>query len=416
MTSDLNLTWTRRLNAVLMTTLWLGVGLLGAAALTQGWSGDFNHFWGGARTLLDGGDPYVALYRYPEVVQYLNEQYHPLPWAGLLFVPLALLPFRDALHIWTALNLAALILSLYAVFRLGRGILAQWQLALIGLAIVWVSARCIYSQQITILVTTALLFGLLSAQRGHWLISGIWFSAILFKPWIGLGAVLAMLWIVVARRRWRFLVGLLVAMTAIVVVTSVVWPQWWVSYLQVDFSQAYGVKVNGQFVIYWPVATLLDYATYVWNWSLNPARMVLLYSALGLAVLGLGLVMLYQWQRRHYADLMLVSIGTLLALMVVPYTRYYDYCILSLYFAGLFIGARQSHLSGKAVRAAAVIVAFAVMINVNPEPWAYQLLFGLYAASWLIMGRVPVLRSAKMVPSQGNSSPEGDVEGRTLAG
>ncbi len=195
--------------------------MLGALALVRSWSGDFNHYWGGARTLLDGGDPYFALYRYPEAVQYLNEQYHPLPWVGLFFVPFALLPFQIALHLWTALNIIVLVLGLRAVFQLGRGTLAQWQLALIGLAIVWLSARCIYSQQTTLIITTALLYGLLSVQRGQWFKGGIWFSAILFKPWIAAGAVLALLLIVLARRRWRFLAGLTLAALSIVIATSI---------------------------------------------------------------------------------------------------------------------------------------------------------------------------------------------------
>lgn len=394
-TSYPRLAWTRRLNVVLTAALWMSVVLLGMVALTRGWSGDFNHYWGGARTLLDGGDPYFALYRYPEAVQYLNEQYHPLPWVGLFFVPLALLPFQIALHIWTALNIIVLALGLRAVFRLGRGLLAQWQLALTGLAIVWLSARCIYSQQTSLLITTALLYGLLSVQRGHWFTGGLWFSAMLFKPWIAAGAVLALLLMVVARRRWPFLAGLILAAISIVVATSLVWPHWWVSYFQVDFSQAYGVKVNGQFVLYWPVATLFDYARYIWGWSLDPVRTVFLWAALGVAVLSLGVMTWYRWHRRHIDDLVLVGIGTLLALVVMPYTRYYDYCILSLYFVGLFVGAQRSHVSAHVVRVAAVIAASALVVNVNPEPWAYQLLFGLYAASWLVVGWRPVLRTAR---------------------
>lgn len=385
------LTWTRRLNVALTATLWVSVVLLGIVALMRGWSGDFNHYWGGARTLLDGGDPYFALYRYPEAVQYLNEQYHPLPWVGLFFVPFALLPFQVALRIWTALNVIVLALGLRAVFLLGRGILAQWQLALIGLAIVWLSARCIYSQQTTVIITTALLYGLLSVQRGNWLKGGVWFSTILFKPWITAGVVLALLLMVVARRRWQFLAGLVLAAISIVVATSILWPHWWVSYFQVDFSQAYGVKVNGQFVLYWPVATLFDYAKYVWGWALDPVHTVFLWAALGTAVLSLGVMTWYRWHRQHVDDLVLVGIGTLLALVVIPYTRYYDYCILSLYFVGLFIGAQRSHFSRAVVRVAAVIIAIALVINVNPEPWTYQLLFGLYAASWLAVGWRPVL-------------------------
>ena len=80
------------------------------------------------------------------------------------------------------------------------------------------------------------------------------------------------------------------------------------SYFQVDFSQAYGVKVNGQFVLYWPVATLFDYATYVWGWSLDPARTVFLWIVLGTAVLSLGVMTWYRWYRQHIDDLMLVGV------------------------------------------------------------------------------------------------------------
>jgi hypothetical protein len=223
-------------------------------------------------------------------------------------------------------------------------------------------------------------------QRGNWLAGGVWFSAILFKPWIGSGALLAMLLIVVAQRQWRFVAGLVLASLAIIITTSVLWPNWWVSYFQVDFSQAYGVKVNGEFVLYWPVATLFDYARYVWGWTLDVPRTVFLWAVLGAAVISLGVMTWYRWRRQQIADLVLVGIGTLLALVVMPYTRYYDYCILSLYFAGVFIGAQQSRISPRALRWAAVIMALALIVNVNPEPWAYQLLFGLYAATWLIVG------------------------------
>ena len=85
----------------------------------------------------------------------------------------------------------------------------------------------------------------------------------LFKPWVALGVVLAVLLIVVVQRKWRFVSGLLLGGFGILALTTAIWPQSFTHLSQVDFAFAYGVKVNGNYIVYWPVATVPDFMKYV---------------------------------------------------------------------------------------------------------------------------------------------------------
>jgi hypothetical protein len=97
-------------------------------------SRDFAVIWSGARTLVDGGDPYVAssylrtLDRYDAPHTEIDVYTYP-PWVAFALFPLALLPLRVASFVWTFGTLAAAMVAIRSLLRVyAPSIPATWGL------------------------------------------------------------------------------------------------------------------------------------------------------------------------------------------------------------------------------------------------------------------------------------------------
>jgi len=77
---------------------------------------DFEQFWIGARALMQGADPYVAV---PTTSSTHYPLFYPLP-AVLITLPLGALPFIPAISLWAAIGAAAFVV---AALRYRRGLL-----------------------------------------------------------------------------------------------------------------------------------------------------------------------------------------------------------------------------------------------------------------------------------------------------
>lgn len=386
--------WIHILTVVLWsgTFVWLAVTIFWA--VSQAWGYDGRFFWASARTFLDGGDPLLHYYSYPGVDLSGHTQFVGLPWVTLLTIPFALLPLDAGLRAWTIFNVCLLLLILGAVYFLSRKELASWQLALLTMCCLWLCLRCVVMGQIGLLVTVAVLLGMISWQSEKWLLSGLCLSLTLFKPWIAVGAVLTVVLIVIVRRKWRFIFGLLLGGSSLLLLTTVIWPQWLNSLLQVDFAFAYGVQVDGHYIVYWPVATLPDFMKFVLGWSVDENGL-LVSRLLPLAlILALGLLAIQRWRYRRADVLLLIGTGTLLSALVVPYSRFYDYTILSLWAVGIFVGGKRSGVATFTLGLVATLVGLAFILNLgtHPEPWVYQILLWMYVANALVLWKLPPIR------------------------
>jgi hypothetical protein len=83
---------------------------------------DFTYWWAGARTMLDGGDPYKAAEWLGTIQRYgttpANEPVFAYPpWIALAVAPLAVLPVPIASGVWTFGGMAAAALGLRALLR-----------------------------------------------------------------------------------------------------------------------------------------------------------------------------------------------------------------------------------------------------------------------------------------------------------
>lgn len=375
----------RLLNVGMVWALSLWILALGFIAIQNQWGNDFIQFWAGARTLLDGGDPYIKLFDYPEIGPMVDSQFLPLPWVAILFIPLAWMPFHVAKITWIVIGLGILILILKVVYDLGRQYLPIWGLSLIGISVIMLSTRTLSSGQLGILVLLVILIGLKHLIRENWFLSGFWFGLTLIKPWIAIGILIAVGIIVIKERRWQFVYGFLLSFIILIVISNSIWPQWWENYFRVDFYEAYGVWEDGKLVEYWPLATLHDFLRYVLGWNLTPGSEIVTWVILVSMVLSLGIVILYQWYRRKGSFWMLISTYSLLGVMIFPYIRYYDYLVISLWILGWFIELHEIHVSPRwlIINTLIIIAAFVCNRGNHPEPWVFQMLLWFYAASWM---------------------------------
>ncbi len=367
--------------AWLAVSLWLAS--LAYFSIYYGWGHDMMHFWGGARTFLDGGDPYVVISSYPGIYLTPAEQFHPLPWVGLLFCPLAAIPLQAAIRVWAALNCLLVLASVILVWDLHKA-LAPWGTALIAMVVVLMQVRTLQSAQLGILVTAAILLALACLRRGKSFVAGILLSLSIFKPWISVGILGSAVLVAFRRRNHSLLVGLLVGVVVIVLGTTLLWPTWLASYPQVDFSQALGHKSGDEFLELWPVANLFDFTKYVLLWPQTPSLRVLQIVVLVLATGWLVFDLLRKWRAGRVDDLFLVGVGALIPLLVFPYVRYYDYAILACWWilvAPTLLSMPTLPVWQKWFSLSLMLLGLSFLFGSHLEPWVYQLVVCLYVAT-----------------------------------
>lgn len=383
--------WSRRLAIITWSVVvaWLAVTIF--VAVTQAWGYDIRFFWASARTLLDGGDPFIRFYAYPGVNLSGHTQFVGLPWVTLLTVPFALLPFELGTVAWAIYNVGLLLVILGAVYVLARRDLASWQCALLLLCCLWLCLRCLVMGQIGLFVTAVVLVGMILLRHEKWLLGGLCLSLTLFKPWIALGVMLAIGLIAVTQRKWRFFAGLLLGGGGVLALTTVVWPQWLASLAGVDFAFAYGVTVNGIYIVYWPVATVADFMKYVLGWSADANLLLASRLLIVGAIAAAGGLVIQRWWHRKADALLLIGTGALLSALIVPYIRFYDYAILSVWVVGVFAGGKRAGVRPifLGIAASLLVVAFLLNLGTHPEPWVLQILGWMYLATLIVVWNVP---------------------------
>lgn len=369
------------------TALWFALFLwlasLAFVSIYYGWGNDMRHFWGGARTLIEGHDPYVAIMPYPYLRLAPGEQFHPLPWVGLLFAPLASLPFQSAVRVWAALNWLLILASIFLIRQHNQS-LPPWSTALIAMTVVLMEIRSLQSAQLGILVTVAILSCLACLSSGRSFVAGALLSIGIFKPWIAAAPMGAAILIALKRRKPRLLTGFLVGTGIIVLASTLLWPSWLSSYPKVDFSQALGYKVGDTFLEMWPLATLFDFTKYILHWPQTSSLVILQVAVLGLAVGWIAFETLRKWRAKQVEDRFLVGVSALIPLVAMPYVRYYDYAILACWWGLVAPALVLSHALSPGRRALVLglmVLGLSFLFGTHLEPWVYQLVACLYAAT-----------------------------------
>ncbi|MGQ9556272.1 MAG: glycosyltransferase family 87 protein [Anaerolineae bacterium] len=367
--------------------LWLALSLwlafLAFVSLRDGWGNDMRTCWGAARTLLEGHDPYIAITPYPGLNLAPGQQFHPLPWVLLLFSPLAVIPFQSALRVWAAFNWIFIVASVVLVYPLCE-LQSRWGRALIAGAVVLMQIRALQSAQLGILIAVAVLLGVLLLRGGRSFLAGVLLSIGIFKPWIAFGPVGAVILIALRRHKPHLLAGLLVGASLVVLGSLILLPTWPLSYPRVDFTQALGYKVGDEFLQLWPLATLFDFTKYILLLPQTPVIVIAQIVLLALATGWCAIAVLLKWSADRVDDRFLVGVGAPVPLLALPYVRYYDYAILACWWILAAPALFTSHSLSVRRRAAAVgLVGLGIvaLFGTHPEPWVYQLVLCLCAAT-----------------------------------
>lgn len=293
----------RPLTAVLIAALPMIVGLYVAATAFGGtllpWQPtltDLAVYRLAGATLLTGGD----IYHLPNSLPFL----YP-PFAALLAVPLSLLPTAVAEIGWTMAGVAALLLIMR---RLGvRG----WSLSLLGTAVIWfvepVNQTLAYGQ-VGIFLVALVVMDLVPRRPGD--------SGHLAGALTGLAAAIKLtpglfFLVLIAGRRKRASVGVLVSFLIVTVATAAVVPQVSIGYWS---RLAHGDTGLGHSIIYTTNQSVLG-AWLRW-FGLGQISTVIGLAACGLVAL-LGVVSAVVWLRRGEAALG-VTLGGVATLLASP--------------------------------------------------------------------------------------------------
>jgi hypothetical protein len=134
-----------------------------------------------------------------------------------------------------------------------------------------------------------------------------------------------------------------------------------------------------------PLRPYLTFFLLILGWSLSSVDIFLIWLFLLLAILSLGLKAINLWRKEKIGDSSLIGIGTLLGLLVIPYVRFYDYAVLTVWLFGIFLvdGRRSSRSPVSYAIMAALLLAVFMKLGEHLEPWVYQIPVLLHLASWL---------------------------------
>lgn len=303
---------------------------------------DFSVFWAGARTILQGGNPYLtgegSVYRTIVVdfggdLAFLEPYISPY-YLTIFFMPLAILPLGLAATLWIFLNQVLLAAALVMLIRISGYKLSPTAVLLaVGLAMLW---RYTFLVMIIGNLSLFLLFAFTAAcyynLNNRPYLAGGFAAILLVKPQLFF-LVLPLLLIVPnktgwwneqTRKRW---LGFGVVSLIFTLYSFVLLPDWIGSWLRGVAATGYSdaAALNSQVISLRSVVALL----------VVDASLVLPISLLigGFLWLSFGWLC---WQHRYSsADYPhLLAIGLALNLLTTPYIRDYDSCILL--FALLF--------------------------------------------------------------------------------
>jgi len=199
---------------------------LGAAALVRSMAGssstlDFSSFYTAGQIVRDGASLYDVDLQATVQRSVSGENFdEPLPFAApafvaIVFVPLTLLPLRGALALMLLLNVAALV-GLLAMLRAAMPDVPEQtrRLVLVGGAVSIPAVSILTAGQIDLIVTAALVAGMLLIRAERPVAAGLVLSLSLAKPQLALGAILLLAF----TRDWRPLVTMLGAGAILAVV------------------------------------------------------------------------------------------------------------------------------------------------------------------------------------------------------
>ncbi len=230
--------------------LWIITSVAFAIYVFVEFGQDFRGYYAAGRVLVEGGNPYD----YVQVARVLvkvtgragnNPFYYPL-WFGWFFAPLSLLPFQIARLVWIFFNWVLWIFGLLRMQQLLDFPSKGWRGWMLFLLATFIFAWTTWKfEQAGILLFVITIETLVSYKKQQWNRMGIFMALALIKPNIMLLPVAALgLWLLL-NKKWQPVRTALVTFALLVVITTMLTPDWYQPFFRPYFGQGLTVVLDG---------------------------------------------------------------------------------------------------------------------------------------------------------------------------
>ena len=304
---------------------WLIVSISMAVIAYAQFGQDFRGYYAAARVLLQGGNPYdyiqVALILMDVTGRVGNNPfYYPL-WFGWFITPLALLPYQIARAIWMFLNLVIWIIGLARLQQLLDFPRKGWRTWSVNLLATFIFAWMTWKfEQTGILLFVLTVEAMLAHKNKQWTRMGIFLAAVLIKPNIMLIPVAILsLWLV-RNRIFRPVIIMSALLIGLVIVTTIVTPDWYQPILQPHFGQGLTEVLGGP-----DKTTGIRLNTTVLDWlKMFGIPETINYVLYGIAFIACVVVVTRTiWKSESFTEVAVIAL--LVNFAITPYSLQYDF-------------------------------------------------------------------------------------------
>lgn len=354
---------------------WLIVSVSMAVIAYAQFGQDFRGYYAAARVLLEGGNPYDYFQVAPVLLETTgrvgnNPFYYPL-WFGWSVAPLTLMSYQAARAVWMAFNLVIWIVGLLRLRTLLDFPRLGWRTWSLNLLATFLFAWMTWKfEQTGILLFAFSVEILIAFKNRQWDWMGIFLAAALIKPNIMLIPVgLMALWLV-RRRIFRPVVVMAVLLLGLIVVTTILTPDWYQPILRPNFGQGLtevldgpgrttGVRLN---------TTLMDWLK---MFQVPQVMRVVLY-AVAIAV-GVWVSARVIWNSDSFIEANVTAL--LVNFAVTPYALQYDFPPMTIaLFWGMALAVRAGSLK---IPALLLAMTASVLFWEKPISDGYWIVIGL---------------------------------------
>lgn len=262
------------------------IGRLGLTKLAPNWSLDYQQYWGAARVLVAGGNPYdaVTLTKMEATTGIwigLPVRLWNPPYTLMLALPFAALPFDLAALAWLATSALVVMVCGAALWRLfaPHGDRRYWLGMIMAIAYL-PTLQTLEMGQISVWLLAGITGFLVALRARRDTLAGAALILLAIKPHVSFLFLLAIAWWIVREHRWRVLLGasatLAVACTLVGLISPAVFGQY--------------LRAAAGLPLYWRTATLGTWLRTIFGFELYWLQ--LLPSVLGVIILAV-------WITRH---------------------------------------------------------------------------------------------------------------------
>jgi len=370
-----NLNKTEQLANFATLCAWLIASVMMAVIAYAQFGQDFRGYYAAARVLLEGGNPYDYSKVAPILMEVTgrvgnNPFYYPL-WFGWFITPLAWMPFQIARAIWMIFNLSVWTIGLIRLQYLinwPRKGWRTWSMNLLATFLfAWTTWKFEQTGILLFVITVEILIAYRKKQLGR---MGVYLAAALIKPNIMLLPVAILsLWLI-RNKIFHPVIIMSALLTGLVILTTVLTPDWYQPILQPNFGQGLTEVLDGP-----NKTTGVRLNTTIMDWLKMFQIPEGIRNALYGFVIAISLIVIIRsiWKSDSFLKIMVISI--LVNFAITPYALQYDFPPLAICL--FWAWARSSQVVSNKIPIIITTFITSVLVWEHPISDGYWIVIGL---------------------------------------